>query len=271
MLDGRRLLAVVPARSGSQGIPDKNLRPLSGVSLIGWAGRTLAQVPWLDRRIISTDSAEYAAEGERHGLDAPFLRPAHLSTDTAGAVETLQHALASMEALAGQRFDVVLIVEPTSPLRLPGDIEATVRRLIATGADAAVTVSPLPTKFHPLKTLTVADDRLGFYLDAGRTVTNRQALEPLYWRNGVCYALTRACLMEQAAIFGRVTAAVVTEHPVVNIDEPWELEWAQRLLDQRSTEFPGTLFDPEPPAGRRPPVGAEGQGSPRARKGQKNQ
>jgi CMP-N-acetylneuraminic acid synthetase len=230
MLDGRSILAIVPARSGSKGIPGKNMRALRGVSLIGWAGRTLAQLPFIDRRIITTDARAYADEGERYGLEAPFLRPPELSTDTAGAVETIQHALTAMETQTGRRFDVVLLVEPTSPLRRPEDVEKTARALIASGADSAVTVSPLPAKFHPLKALTMTGEGLGFYLEAARDIQSRQALEPLYWRNGVCYGLTRACVLEQGAIFGKRTVAVPIDHEVVNIDEPSELEAAERLL-----------------------------------------
>jgi CMP-N-acetylneuraminic acid synthetase len=231
MIEGRSVLAVVPARSGSKGIPGKNMRPIKGLSLIGWAGRTLAAVPFVDRRILSTDAEEYADEGRRHGLDAPFLRPAAISTDQAGAVETIQHALLTMEAVDHQTYDVVLIVEPTSPLRQPADIEATVRTLLESGADSAVTVSPLPAKAHPSKVLTKdAEGRLDFFQTEGRSVVARQSLSRLFWRNGVCYALTRACLVEQSAIFGRRTVAHVIDRPLVNIDEPWELEWAEFLL-----------------------------------------
>jgi len=231
MIDGRSVLAVVPARSGSKGIPGKNLRTLKGVSLIGWAGRTLAAVPFVDRRVVSTDAAEYAEEGRRHGLDAPFLRPPELSTDQAGAVETIRHALLAVEAIDARRYDIVLIVEPTSPLRQPADIEATVRTLLESGADSAVTVSPLPAKAHPSKVLVKeADGTLDFFLPEGRDVVARQSLSALYWRNGVCYALTRACLVDQNAIFGKRTVAHVIDRQVVNIDEPWELDWAEFLL-----------------------------------------
>jgi CMP-N-acetylneuraminic acid synthetase len=230
MLEGRRILAVVPARSGSKGIPNKNMQLLRGVSLIGWAGKTLGQLPFIDVKVISTDSADYATEGRRYGLEAPFLRPPALSTDEAGAVETVQHTLTTLEALNRQVFDVILIIEPTSPLRLPCDIETTVRQLIALGADSAVTVSPLPEKAHPLKALKVANGRLEFYLEAGRNVKGRQSLESLYCRNGACYALTRSCLMEQAAIIGRNCVPVIIDRRIVNIDEPWELEWAEHLL-----------------------------------------
>lgn len=234
MLEGKRILAVVPARSGSKGLPNKNMRLLDGISLIGWAGRTLGQLQFIDRRIISTDSPEYAREGERYGLEAPFLRPAHLSTDTAGAVETMQHALTMMETLTNQSFDIVLIIEPTSPLRLPLDIEKAVRRLISSGVDCVVTVSPLSSKSHPLKVLKVTEGRLDFYLEAGRTIKDRQSLDQLYWRNGVCYALTRTCLMDQAAVFVERCVPEIVDHPVVNIDEPWELEWAEFLLARRA-------------------------------------
>ena len=233
MFEDRRILAVVPARSGSRGVPDKNLKPLAGTSLIGWAGKTLAQVPWIEHRIISTDSPAYAEEGRRFGLDTPFLRPAELSTDTAGAVETVQHALTTMETLSQQRFDLVLIVEPTSPLRRASDLERATRRLIDSEADSVVSVSALSSKAHPRKVFRMAGDgELQFYEESGHAVRSRQSLEPLYWRDGVCYALTRACLMDQGAIIGRRCLADLTPHPVVNIDEPWELTWAECLLAQ---------------------------------------
>ena len=81
MIEGRRVLAVVPARSGSKGIPHKNMRPLGGKSLIAHAGDCLSALKWLDRRVISSDNGDYAEEGIRHGLEAPFLRPLELSQD----------------------------------------------------------------------------------------------------------------------------------------------------------------------------------------------
>lgn len=225
------MLAVVPARSGSKGIPDKNMQPLAGVSLIGRAGDTLRECAWIDARIISTDSERYAEEARRHGLDAPFLRPPELSGDAAGAVETLQHALLEAEAHYGGTFDVVLIVEPTSPLRRAADLEGAARLLVESGADSVVAVSPLDSKAHPRKLLVLREGRLGFFAADGGAVTGRQQLEDgYYYRNGVCYALTRRCLMEEGAIFTGNTVPYVVTRPVVNIDEPLELQWAELLL-----------------------------------------
>lgn len=230
MIGEKRILAVVPARSGSKGVPNKNMRLLGGISLIGRAGGCLSELPWLDAKVISTDSPEYAREGERYGLDAPFLRPAALSTDTAGAVETVTHALLEMERHAGGRFDVVLIVEPTSPLRTVSDIEGTTMLLLRSGADSVVSVSPLPTKAHPAKVLNVRNGMLGFYEDRGAGILSRQALEPLYWRNGVCYALTRECLLVKKSIFTGDTLPFLIERDIVNIDDPVEFDLAEIFL-----------------------------------------
>src|SRR4051812_13645455 len=116
MIASRRVLAVVPARSGSKGIPDKNMQVVAGRSLIAHAAWTLKACPTVDRSIISTDTQAYADEGVAHGLDAPFLRPAHLSHDTAGAVETMIHAVGAAQAHYGEQFDLIAIVEPTCPL-----------------------------------------------------------------------------------------------------------------------------------------------------------
>lgn len=231
MLEGKRILAVVPARSGSRGIPDKNMAPLGGTSLIGRAGDCLAQLTWLDATVISTDSRAYADEGTRHGLRAPFLRPAELASDTAGAVDTMIHALNECEREDGVTYDVVLIVEPTSPLRRPEDVEGCTRLLLDTGADSVVAVSPLPSKSHPAKIFACEDGVLTFYEERGADVVNRQELEgDLCFRNGVCYALSRECLMEKRSVVTDDTRAYVIDREIVNIDEPFELELAEFLL-----------------------------------------
>jgi len=237
MLGGRRILAVVPARSGSKGLPGKNMRLVKGISLIGWAGQTLRAVSFIDARVISTDSPEYASEGQRYGLDAPFLRPSSLSTDEAGSIETVQHALLESERHFSTRFDVILIVEPTSPLRTPQDIECSTRRLIEADADSVVTVSPLSEKFHPLKLLEVNGDRLDFFTEEGTHVNRRQDLKgKLYWRNGVCYALTRYCLVERQATFTERSVAEIIYRPIVNIDDSTELSWAEYLMNTNEAQ-----------------------------------
>jgi CMP-N,N'-diacetyllegionaminic acid synthase len=230
----QRVLAVVPARCGSKGIADKNLQILGDKSLIGWAGHVLARTSLIDQRVISTDSPQYAEEGERYGLDAPFLRPAVLSSDVAGAVETIQHALTEVERAGKCRFDVVLIIEPTSPMRVPGDLERATDLLISSGADSVVTVSRLDDKYHPQKIFSMDSGVLRYYDEAGAGIIRRQQLAPLYFRNGICYALTRRCLVEQGRIITANTLGLLIERAIVNIDTPIDLAWARFLLGHQA-------------------------------------
>jgi len=232
MLDAFRILALVPARSGSKGIRDKNMALVGGLSLIARAGIVLGRIPWIDRRVISTDSERYADEARAYGLDAPFLRPAELSTDNAGALGTFIHAIETCERLDGHRYDLIVVTEPTSPLRESTDVETTVRALIAAGADAAVTVSRLDTKAHPHKVFSIADGRLRYFSEKGASVTSRHTLPPLYSRNGLCYCYRRETLLDKHTLIPDHTLAVITERPVANVDEPLDLLWAEFLLER---------------------------------------
>jgi CMP-N-acetylneuraminic acid synthetase len=232
MIQGLSVLALVPARSGSKGIPDKNLARICGLSLIARTGIVLGQLPWIDRRVISTDSRLYAEEGRLYGLEAPFMRPPELSTDNAGALETFIHALETCERLYGQRYDLLIVTEPTSPLREPDDIEATVNTLLRTGADSAVTVSRVDTKAHPHKVFSIVDGRLRYFNAKGAGVTARQSLEPLYSRNGLCYCYRRETLLSKHSLITGNTVSLITDRPVANVDEPLDLLWAEFLLER---------------------------------------
>lgn len=238
MFKGKSMVAVVPARSGSKGIKDKNIKPLAGISLIGHAGRCLSKLDWLDAKVLSTDSQDYIEEGRKFGLEAPFLRPEALSSDTASAVDTLVHAVTESERVFGKRFDVVLIIEPTSPFRRSEDIAAAVELLVEEKADSVVTVCELDTKSHPAKVLKLTDSgKLDFYEKRGAKVVYRQSLPKLYWRNGVCYALTRECLIEKKTIFSDKSLPLVIEREIVNIDDALDFEWAEFLLKSGKASF----------------------------------
>lgn len=234
MIEGRRVLAVVPARSGSKGIPDKNLQRLAGRTLIEQTARVLShpECEWIDRKVLSTDSPAYGAEGSRHGLEVPFLRPPELSTDTSTAIDVLRHALLEVEGTGGERFDLVLIVEPTSPLRVPEDVRRVAEAVVTAGVSSALTVSRVDTKFHPFKVFR-RDERgvLSLFSAEGKAVTRRQQLEPLYFRNGAAYALTRDLLLNQGRVFGDDALGVLIDRELVNVDEPQDLAYAQWLIE----------------------------------------
>jgi CMP-N-acetylneuraminic acid synthetase len=232
---GLTVLAVVPARGGSKGIPRKNLQHVGGLSLVARAARVAAALDWIDVRILSTDEEEIAEEGRRHGLDVPFLRPETLSGDTSLGVDVWRHAWLAAETHYGRRFDLSVKLEPTSPLRRPEDVERTLRTLVEGGHPAAATVSPTPGHFTPHKTLTIsAEGIIGFYLEGGAGYSLRQTIPKYFHRNGICYAATRQHVVEHHLIIDRDAAAVVIERPVVNIDELLDLELAGWLLEREA-------------------------------------
>src|SRR5690348_11806624 len=117
-------LAVIPARGGSKGLPRKNIRPLAGLPLLVHSLRCTARVPRIARTIVSTDDAEIAEVARAHGGDVPFIRPAELARDDTPMLPVLKHALLEVERLEGRTYGSLLLVDPTSPGRLPGDIDS---------------------------------------------------------------------------------------------------------------------------------------------------
>lgn len=227
------ILAVVPARGGSKSIPRKNLRVVGGTSLIGHAANICHQLDWIDVAVISTDDEEIAQEATRRGLECPFLRPPELSDDTALSIDAWRHALLASEEHFRRQFDVTILLEPTSPLRIAEDVERTVAAVVDGKWQAAATVSPTSPSYTPHKTLVRSDDgSLDFYLDGGGQYSIRQRIPDYYHRNGICYALHRESLLDpdNRYIVDRHCCAVVIDRPLVNIDEPFDLELAEWLM-----------------------------------------
>lgn len=236
MLTGKRTLAVVPARGGSKGLPLKNLRQVAGRPLVALAGDVCRQLPWLDRAVVSTDHAEIKRIAEASGLAAPFLRPEAISGDRIGDWDVLIHALTQVEAIDGLQYDVVIMLQPTSPLRRPEEVTRTVEALLDGDWDAAWTVSETDSKGHPLKQLTINANRLDYYDPQGAAIIARQQLKPVYHRNGVAYAIARQCLVEQRTIKGARTRAVVLEGDHVSIDTEHDIRLIEYLLREREID-----------------------------------
>jgi len=233
MIEGRTVLAVVPARGGSKGIPKKNLRPAGGRPLIVRVGDVVRQVKEVDRAIVSTDDREIADAAAGAGLDAPFLRPTDLSSDTASSLDVVIHALTTMEMADGRRYDIVVLLEPTSPLRTAEQVSAAIAMLVDGGWDSVWTVSETDSKAHPLKQLVVTDGSLEFYDPRGADVTARQQLRPVFHRNGVAYALTRDCLLSQGTLKGRRAAALPIAGTHVSVDTEDDLALVEWILARR--------------------------------------
>lgn len=233
---GRTVLAVVPARGGSKGIALKNLRPVLGVPMVSLVGQVIADVPMIDRAVISTDHAEIVRIAEEAGIAAPFHRPLELSGDRVPMIDVVIHALRETERHDGKTYDIVVVLQPTSPLRTPLHVAAAIETLVREDWDAVWTVSETDSKSHPLKQLVIQDGRLSYYDERGAQVIARQQLEPIYHRNGVANAFTRACLLEQRTLMGARTGALILDGRFVSIDTEWDVALAELLMAQKFPE-----------------------------------
>lgn len=231
MWKGKAILAVIPARGGSKGVKLKNIHPLLGRPLLAYVGDIVCQVGCFDKAVVSTDHLQIAEVAQAAGLDVPFFRPEALSGDRIGDFPVLQHALSEAEAIYGARYDVVVMLQPTCPLRKPKHVMATIDLLIEGNWEAVWTVSPTDLKYHPLKALRLGTDQtLALYDQRGSLIVARQQLEPVYHRNGAAYAFTRGCLLDGNTILPERTTAVIVREPLISIDTLDDFELVAQIM-----------------------------------------
>jgi len=228
------VLAVIPARGGSKGIPKKNIAPLAGKPLISYTTELISHLPWIDKTVVSTDSSEIAEVAQQSVGVGIVWRPEEISGDRIGDRDVLHHALIEAEAVDGTTYDVVIMLQPTSPLRTEENVTDCITTLVEGKWDAVWTVSATDLSFHPRKQLTLdADGRLGFFVSGGEAIVARQELTPVFHRNGVCYALKRELLLNTEGIWApeKTTAVVIPGHHI-SIDTPEDLLAVEATMER---------------------------------------
>jgi CMP-N-acetylneuraminic acid synthetase len=224
------VLALVPARGGSKGIPDKNVRPLMGRTLLDYVAVAASSSGAVDRIVLSTDSERIAAEGRRAGLEVPFLRPPELARDDTPMLPVVEHAVEMLER-GGASPEIVVLLQPTSPLRTPAHIRGVIEQLRTSGADSVVTVVELPRHLSPDYVMRIDDGRLVPFLAEGAGVTRRQDARPAFVRDGTAYAFWRRTLRETHSIYGRVCRPfVIPARESMTIDTPEDWDEAERRI-----------------------------------------
>jgi len=229
-----RVLALVPARGGSKGIPGKNVRPLAGHSLLYYAAQAAAASGVVDRMILSTDSTEIAAEGRRAGLEVPFVRPAVLAQDDTPMLPVIEHAVSELSA-TGWEPEIVVLLQPTSPLRTGAHVREAVQMLRETGADSVVTVVEVPRHLSPDYVMKIDAGRLVPFLSEGARITRRQDTRPAFVRDGTAYVFWTRTLRATRSIYGdHCHPLVVAPHESITIDTPDDWDAAERRLAEAS-------------------------------------
>ncbi|MDA1307333.1 MAG: acylneuraminate cytidylyltransferase family protein [Acidobacteria bacterium] len=228
-----KVLAVIPARGGSKGLPGKNIRPLAGLPLIAHSIRCAGLCQSITRAIVTTDSAEIADVARAHGGDVPFLRPAELAGDQTAMWPVLRHALAEVERTDGHAYDALVLLDPTSPGRLPAQVDEAVAQLLATAAaDGIIGVSR--PEFNPLWHCVVERD--GWMADLhpeAFTFARRQDVPTVYRINATLYVWRASFVRDQAKDWrstGRHLLYEVPEASAIHIDDADEFARAELMI-----------------------------------------
>ena len=225
------VLGVIPARGGSKGIPNKNLALLCGRPLLAYTADAAKASTTLTRTIVSTDDERIAAGAKSLGLEV-VMRPAALAADDTPMLPVLQHAIEAMRA-SGFNTDIVVLLQPTSPLRRAEHIDAAVVWLQRTRGDSIVSVVEVPHQFNPASVMRVDDGWLKPFLD-GPTATRRQDKPRVYARNGPAVLAVHARVIEGGSLYGNETwPLVMTPEESLDVDTAWDLKLIEHSLQTR--------------------------------------
>ncbi len=229
------ILAIVPARGGSKGIPGKNMVDLNGKPLMQYTFDAAKESKCIDRILLSTDDEKFAEFGRSQGIEVE-MRPEELATDTAVMKDVINYHLDRL-AEKGYTPDIFILLQPTSPLRTAQHIDEALKLLIEDEtADAIVSVMDMPHQYLPMKIMKMDDSgALKFYQEDGEKYTTRQALPHLYARNGAAiYAVYTDVYRKTGSLYGtRCLPYVMEEEDSVDIDKPFDLFLADSILKSR--------------------------------------
>jgi CMP-N-acetylneuraminic acid synthetase len=228
----KRILGVIPARGGSNGVPDKNIKALNGKPLIAYTIEAGLGSKLLTDLIVSTDSEKIKEVAESFGAKVPFMRPPEFSHDTALAIPTIQHAVITYEEIVGFTYDYIIMLQPTAPLRLAEDIDKSLEQLIATDVDSVISIVDV-CNYHPIKMKSIENGLLKDYIDTGLENPPRQQLPPVFIVNGAIYATKRDVFMNENTFKGKSCIPyIMSTERSTNIDTITDFIIAEYYLNQ---------------------------------------
>lgn len=223
-------LCIIPARSGSKGIRNKNLKKINNISLIGHAVKCAIKSKIFSDIVISTDSKRYGSEAEKFGGKFLFLRSKKLSGSCVGDIDVLYDALKKTEIYTKKKYDFIAMLQPTCPTRKPIHIIRCFKKISKNKLDTVWTVTKVDKKYHPLKILTkVENENFKNYISKGKKIIARQQLGDVYIRNGACYFFNRKNILNKN-LYGKKNYLEIIKEEMTNIDNHSDLVRARKAM-----------------------------------------
>lgn len=233
-------IAVITARGGSKGLPGKNIIDLGGKPLLAWTIEAALQAKSIDRVILSTDYEDIAEVGRKYGAEVPFLRPAHLASDTAHSPDVVEHAIDFIEQAEGVAFDIAVMLQPTSPYRNATHLDEAFERFLACGRDSLISIKH--QDYPPWWMFKLEGDKLGqaFPYEPGVNVFNleRQQFPKIYRPNGAMYFTGRKRLKETGDLVNPYNCGYyeMSIDDSCDIDTLADLMVARAVLEKRQSQ-----------------------------------
>jgi len=225
-----KILGVIPARSQSKGIKDKNIQIIRGKELIYYTIKRAKESKMIDYLISSTDSQKYNNIFKSYGIWTPILRPKKLATDTSNIIDTLIYKTKLIEKIKKIKFDYVVLLQPTSPNRKKGEIDRTLKKIINSKSDSLISLCPLNST-HPEKMKIIKNNKVLSYIIGASENPPRQKLEKLYVPSGNIYIIKRDILLKKKTLIGKKqTFHIINQRDYINIDNEDDLNIAKIKL-----------------------------------------
>lgn len=235
MYESLKILSFIGARAGSKGLKNKNILELAGKPLITWTIEASCRSKYIDRTIVSTDGKQIAKVAKQAGADVPFLRPAELAADESLLDEAMQHCIRWLSENEDQRYDYILLLQPTSPLRTTEHIDCAIEHYFKnkkTNQDLLISMTRAPKKVGWLME-DKASGYVGFCFDISRRSSRRQALPDYYFPNGVIYFGPTAIMEHLSKDTSRILPFLMDKEVSIDIDSKEDLREAADILNNR--------------------------------------
>lgn len=201
MIEGQKIIAIIPARGGSKGLPGKNIKPLLGKPLLVWTIEQAKNSRYIDEIFVSTDSPAIASVAEDYGIRVPELRPPHLSSDTSSSMDVVAYIIERFES-KNKTFDYILLLEPTSPMRKGSDIDNAIELLSQNqSADGVISLGEVHMEHPSIVKKVDENNKIVPYITKVQEIYQRQQADKAYFPYGVVYLIKTSVFMEKHSFY----------------------------------------------------------------------
>lgn len=229
-MNDNKFVVIIPARGGSKGIPNKNLKELLGKPLIAYSIECAINSKYVDKVIVSTDSSEIAEVSKKYGAEVPFLRPSELATDSSPVIDTFIYTIERLEKEEGITIDQFIVLQPTSPLRTTRDLDEAIELFVNKKADSVVSYT---SEEHPIywHKYLKEDGRLEDFMPS--SISRRQDYRKTYYPNGAIYVFKKALILQRNYYSENTYAYIMPRNRSVDIDYQEDFDYIEYLLSNK--------------------------------------